>query len=75
MTKKVKINKQVIKRLINNYIINYKLNILFALLMMSISAGATGLHAWLVRPALDEVLIKGDKQILLLTACKTYSFF
>ncbi len=66
MTKKVKINKQVIKRLINNYIINYKLNILFALLMMSISAGATGLHAWLVRPALDEVLIKGDKQMLLL---------
>ena len=34
--------------------------------MMFISAGATGLHAWLVRPALDEVLIKGNKEMLLL---------
>jgi subfamily B ATP-binding cassette protein MsbA len=34
--------------------------------MMIISAGATGLHAWLVRPALDEVLIKGNKEMLLL---------
>ena len=34
--------------------------------MMTVSAGATGLHAWLVRPALDDVLIKGDKTMLLL---------
>ncbi|PPR45529.1 MAG: Lipid A export ATP-binding/permease protein MsbA [Alphaproteobacteria bacterium MarineAlpha5_Bin8] len=66
MSKKININKKVVKRLINNYILNYKLNILFALLMMMVSAGATGLHAWLVRPALDEVLIKGDKQMLLI---------
>ena len=33
--------------------------------MMIISAAATGLHAWLVRPALDEVLIKGDKEMLI----------
>ena len=33
--------------------------------MMFISAAATGLHAWLVRPALDEVLIKGNKEKLL----------
>ena len=66
MPKKISINKKVVKRLINNYILNYKLNILFALLMMFISAGATGLHAWLVRPALDEVLIKGNKEMLLL---------
>ncbi len=34
--------------------------------MMIISAAATGLHAWLVRPALDEVLIKGNKEMLFL---------
>ena len=33
---------------------------------MIISAAATGLHAWLVRPALDEVLIKGNKEMLFL---------
>ena len=46
--------------------------------MMIISAGATGLHAWLVQPALDEVLIKGNKDmlflipiaIILVTLCK-----
>ena len=58
--------KGTVKRLISHYIIPHKLKILFALLMMIISAGATGLHAWLVRPALDEVLIKGDEKMLLL---------
>ena len=57
-------NKQTIKRLVYNYIFPHKTSILLALSMMIISAGATGLHAWLVRPALDEVLIKGDKQML-----------
>ena len=59
-------NKSTVQRLIKNYILPYKLSILFALVMMIVSAGATGLHAWLVRPALDEVLIKGDRQMLYL---------
>ena len=54
--------KGTVKRLISHYIIPHKLKILFALLMMIISAGATGLHAWLVQPALDEVLINGNKE-------------
>ena len=45
---------------------SHKLKIILALLMMVISAAATGLHAWLVRPALDEVLIKGNKEMLFL---------
>ena len=61
------VNKNsVISRLINNYLLNHKITIFIALLMMIISAGATGLHAWLVRPALDEVLIKGNKDMLFL---------
>ena len=33
---------------------------------MIISASTTGLHAWLVSPALDDVLISGNRQMLLL---------
>ncbi len=73
-----------VKRLIKNYLFPFKLNILFALIMMMVSAAATGLHAWLVRPALDEVLIKGNRDMLIIipiaiiltTLCKglaTYS--
>ena len=56
----------VISRIINNYLLSHKVTIFIALLMMIISAGATGLHAWLVQPALDEVLINGNKDMLFL---------
>ncbi len=59
-------NQNTLKRLIKNYILIHKLSIIFALLMMLVSAGTTGLHAWLVRPALDDVLISGNRQMLLL---------
>ena len=58
--------KDIIKRIIINYLLPHKLKIFLALVMMIISAGATGLHAWLVRPALDEVLIQGNKEMLFL---------
>ncbi len=53
-------------RIIFDYLLEHKLKILLALIMMVFSAAATGLHAWLVRPALDEVLIKGNKEMLFL---------
>ncbi len=59
-------NHSVTKRITIHYIFEHKIKILLALFMMIISAGATGLHAWLVRPALDEVLIKGNKEMLFL---------
>ncbi len=58
--------QSVTSRIIVNYIFKHKLKIFFALIMMVVSAAATGLHAWLVRPALDEVLIKGNKEMLFL---------
>ena len=60
------LKQSVISRIIFNYLLGHKIKIIFALLMMVISAAATGLHAWLVRPALDEVLIKGNKEMLFL---------
>ena len=59
-------HKNIIKRIITNYLFPHNLKIFLALIMMIISAGSTGLHAWLVQPALDEVLIKGNKEMLLL---------
>ena len=58
--------QSVTSRIIFNYLLEHKLKIFLALVMMVISAGAIGLHAWLVRPALDEVLIKGNKEMLFL---------
>ena len=71
-------NNSIISRLMNSYLLNHKLTIFIAIIMMIISAGATGIHAWLVQPALDEVLIKGNKEmlfliplaIILVTLCK-----
>tara|TARA_Y100000590_G_scaffold469219_1_gene655605 strand:- start:55 stop:1821 length:1767 start_codon:yes stop_codon:yes gene_type:complete len=83
MLDKKNTNKKIVIRLIKNYIFPHRLKILFALLMMIISAASTGLHAWLVRPALDEVLIKGNKEmlflipiaIILVTICKGFATF
>ena len=58
--------KDTIKRIVTEYLFSHKIKIFIALLMMIVSAGATGLHAWLVRPALDEVLIQGNKEMLYL---------
>jgi len=66
MSKTKRSNKKIILRLISNYLFPHKFKILFALFMMIVSAAATGLHAWLVRPALDEVLINGNKEMLFL---------
>ncbi len=83
MTKKKFSRKDLIKRIIFEYIIPHKLKVILALIMMLVSASATGLHAWLVRPALDEVLIQGNKEMLFLipiaiiltTLCKGLATF
>ena len=66
MTISVYSRKDTIKRIILDYLLPHKLKIFLALIMMIIPAAATALHAWLVRPALDVVLIEGNKEMLLL---------
>tara|TARA_Y100000590_G_scaffold91872_1_gene103796 strand:- start:794 stop:2551 length:1758 start_codon:yes stop_codon:yes gene_type:complete len=56
----------LMKRVYNDYIKKYYLTIIYALLMMIISSAATGFHAWLVQPALDDVLINSNKQMLII---------
>ena len=40
--------QSVTSRIVFDYLMSHKLKIILALLMMVISAAATGLHAWLV---------------------------
>ena len=56
----------LMKRIYKDYVSKHLSTIIYALLMMIISAGATGLHAWLVQPALDNVLINSDKNMLII---------
>ncbi len=46
---------------ISKLFLNFKFKMLIAILCMIIAALCTGFHAWLVKPALDNVLINADK--------------
>ena len=46
---------------ISKLFLNFKLRMFIAILCMIIAALCTGFHAWLVKPALDNVLINADK--------------
>ena len=66
-----KFNKHIdtsllINRIIKNYIRNHFATIIIAFIMMIISSAATGFHAWLVQPALDDVLINSNREMLYL---------
>ncbi|PPR45055.1 MAG: Lipid A export ATP-binding/permease protein MsbA, partial [Alphaproteobacteria bacterium MarineAlpha5_Bin11] len=58
--------KSLILRIYKDYIKSHYIIILYALTMMIISSAATGFHAWLVQPALDDVLINAKKDMLIL---------
>ncbi|MDC1316119.1 ABC transporter transmembrane domain-containing protein, partial [Alphaproteobacteria bacterium] len=49
---------------ISAYFLNYKSKLFLSIICMMIAAACTGFHAWLVRPALDQVLINGDEFFL-----------
>ena len=46
---------------ISKLFLDYKSRMFIAILCMIIAALCTGFHAWLVKPALDQVLINADK--------------
>ncbi len=52
-------NKHFIR--ISKLFLEYKSKMFIAILCMIIAALCTGFHAWLVKPALDKVLINADK--------------
>jgi subfamily B ATP-binding cassette protein MsbA len=52
--------------LAKEYILPEKKSLIISILLMWVIAGATTLHAWLVKPALDSVFVKQDKNMLLI---------
>ena len=45
---------------ISKLFLEYKMKMIIAVFCMIIAALCTGFHAWLVKPALDQVLVEGD---------------
>ena len=58
-------NLYLLKRLFKNYISPYKLKFFISILLMFVVAGTTAYHAYLVRPALDEVFVKQNTSMLI----------
>ena len=56
----------LIKKLIKEYIIPHYKTFLISIALMLLIAGSTAFHAWLIKPALDQVFVKQNKNMLIL---------
>lgn len=54
----------LLRRLIRQYIWRYRKKIVFAALLMVVTAAATAMNAWLLQPVMDEIFINKDRQML-----------
>ncbi|MFT4717913.1 MAG: subfamily B ATP-binding cassette protein MsbA [Rickettsiales bacterium] len=59
-------NLYLAKRLFKEYVFPYKFKFFLSVFFMFMIAGTTGTIAYLIQPALDEVLVQGNKRMLLL---------
>ncbi len=57
-------NKDMMKRLLRDYLSQHKKRIIFAVICMVVTALAGAAHAYLLKPILDEVFLEKDKQLL-----------
>ncbi|MEN8194885.1 MAG: ABC transporter transmembrane domain-containing protein [Pseudomonadota bacterium] len=55
---------QLVKRLWRDYLRHHLGKIAAAMLFMILAAAATGAQAWMVKPALDELLVEGNEELL-----------
>ncbi len=56
--------KYLLKRLFSDYVVKHKYIILLAVFCMIIAAVSAAANAWMLQPALDEIFINKDKQML-----------
>ena len=54
----------LVKRLVREYLFPYKVQLFFAILLMSVAAGMTASIAALMQPILDDVLNKGKEELI-----------
>ena len=59
-------NFYLAKRLFKNYVFPYKLSFFISIILMFVVAGTTAMHAYLVKPALDEVFVKQNTAVLVI---------
>ena len=59
-------NFYLTKRLFKCYVFPYKFKFAVSILLMFVVAGTTAAHAYLVKPALDEVFVKKNTAVLVL---------
>jgi len=59
-------NFYLTKRLFTTYVFPYKLKFAISILLMFVVAGTTATHAYLVKPALDEVFVKKNVSVLVI---------
>ena len=59
-------NLYLAKRLFKNYVFPYKFKFFLSILLMFVVAGTTAFHAYLVKPALDEVFVKQNTAVLVI---------
>lgn len=57
-------NFYLTKRLFKDYVFPYKFKFIVSILLMFVVAGTTGAHAYLVKPALDEVFVNKNTSVL-----------
>ncbi len=56
----------LIKKLIKEYITPHHKTFLISIALMLVIAASTAFHAWLIKPALDQVFVKQNKNMLIL---------
>lgn len=59
-------NFYLAKRIFQTYVFPYKFKFALSILLMFVVAGTTAAHAYLVKPALDEVFVKKNVAVLVL---------
>jgi len=59
-------NFYLTKRLFTTYVFPYKFKFALSIILMFVVAGTTAAHAYLVKPALDEVFVKKNVSVLVL---------
>jgi subfamily B ATP-binding cassette protein MsbA len=57
--------KNLIKRLIKNYVTKYSSQMYLAVVLMVIVSAASAFHVWLVKPALDGIFIDKKREFLI----------
>jgi len=65
-TPNYKDNFYLAKRVFKEYVFPYKFRFFTSILLMFIVAGTTAFHAYLVKPALDEVFVKKNTAVLVI---------